>query len=104
MLISCLICNIYCYKLEDSSSKLAKFVCNIVKCAKREDSGLNTVDVIFAESNLDPSTINDILWCIPDKISCRMMNLTNVQNENWNLLADFVVMLADRANEVNIQG
>lgn len=72
------------------------FVCEIVKDAVLKDQGINTVSVAIFDHNIDAAVIDEIMKCIPKRLSImvtdfRKKELPTANNEKSSI----VIMVAD---------
>ena len=81
-------------------SKLPKLICNVIKSAKREDSGLKTVTFVTTENKLEHSMIDDVIRCMPMEISTTLIDL-RVAESKMDVKAQLVVMLGDQIDGVS---
>ncbi|KAL7011148.1 hypothetical protein ACKWTF_014121 [Chironomus riparius] len=82
------------------SSKLPKFICNVIKSAKREDSGLEIVAFVTTENKLEHSMIDDVMRCMPMDIATTLIDLRMTEGK-MDIKAQLVVILSDQIDEVS---
>ena len=86
---------------QKQSTKLPRFICNVIKSAKREDAGLKTVAFVTMENKLEHSMIDDVMRCKPMEISTNLIDL-RVVGGKMDVKAQLVVLLADRVEGVSL--
>jgi hypothetical protein len=56
------------FQSDNSASKLAKFVCKVVKSEKIENQNLRLVSIDIGHNNFPSSLADEILHCIPNDV------------------------------------
>jgi hypothetical protein len=107
LITASLICETFCLNPNNfdnltpkKTSKLPKFICNVIKSARRDDSGLNSVAFVTKENKLEHSMIDDVMSCMPMEISSTFIDL-RVVDGNIDVKAQLIVMLADHIDGVS---
>ncbi|CAG9810176.1 unnamed protein product [Chironomus riparius] len=103
LITTTLICGAFSYNFDNlvqqQVSKLPKFICNVIKSAKREDLGLKIVTFVTTENKLEHSMIDDVIRCMPMDITTTLIDL-RLSEGKIDSKAQIVVLLADQINVV----